>query len=143
MEFFKINNNEIFASAQKENSYDLLSRLESLRSELLELATKEADIAPATLIVDALYDYVIPLVENGECNRSSYWEKKGVDTGPLPLQEVLDYVHSAYYGVYDNCDIDEYRSAYMAVYEVLTSYTDLFVGRDWLDTIWKDRTLAA
>ena len=119
MKFFKINNNEIFASAQKENSYDLLSRLESLRSELLELATKEADIAPATLIVDALYDYVIPLVE------------------------VLDYVHSAYYGVYDNCDIDEYRSAYMAVYEVLTSYTDLFVGRDWLDTIWKDRTLAA
>lgn len=143
MKFFKENTNAIFAAAQNENSYDLLFRLESLRSELLELATKEYDIAPASLIVDALYGYVIPKIENGEYNRSSYWKAKGVDTAQLPLQEVLDYVHSAYYGDYDHLDYDEYRTAYMRVYDVLTSYTDLMVGREWLDTIWKDRTLAA
>lgn len=142
MKFFKINNNEIFAQAREENAYDLVSRLESLRSELLPLASKERDFKPATFIVEEIYN-TIPLIMEGKYNLSFYWKEKGVDTRDLPLQEILDWVHSSYYGMYQFGDIDEYKAAYMAVYEVLTAYTDLFVGRDWLDSIWRDRVLAA
>ena len=142
MRFFKNNVNEIFAAAQSENNSCLINRLESLRSELLPLAKVEVNICPANRIIDALNDYVLPKVESGECNRSAYWEHKGVDTSSLPLQEVLDYVHSYYYCDYNEY-LEEFQTAYMAVYEILTSYTDLMVGHEWLDTIWRDRTLAA
>lgn len=117
--------------------------MEALRSELLPLAEEEADIQPAGMIVDALYSYVIPNLNMGLYNRSHYWENKGIDTAELPLQEVLDWVHSEYYAFFPYIDIDEYRSAFMRVYEVLSSYTDLMVGHEWLDSIWRDRVLAA
>lgn len=141
MRFFKNNLNSIFAAAKEENVFSLVERLESLRSELLPLASKEGDIEPANMIIEEIYE-IIPLLEAGEFNKSHYWEQRGIDTSDLPLQATLDWVHSAYYGD-DNIDYDEYKSSYMAVYDVLTDYTDLFVGRDWLDCIWRDRVLAA
>lgn len=141
MKYFTTNVNSIFAEAKEENNYSLVERLEQLMSELMPLAKKEYNIAPASKIIDALCDYVLPLLEKGECNRSLYWERKGVDTASLPLQEVLDWCHSYYYCDYDDYH-EEYKTAYMAVYNILVNYTDLFVGKSWLDSIWKDRTLA-
>lgn len=142
MKFFKINNNEVFAQAKAEKVYSLVERVEALRNDLIPVANEEVNIAPASKIIDALCDYVLPLLEKGEYNRSLYWERKGVDTASLPLQEVLDWCHSYYYCDYDDYH-EEYKTAYMAVYNILVNYTDLFVGKSWLDSIWKDRTLAA
>ena len=82
MKYFTTNVNSIFAEAKEENNYSLVDRLESLISELSPLANAEVNICPACRILDALYDYVLPKVESGECNRSSYWEAKVSSPSP-------------------------------------------------------------